>query len=414
MPLAKMVLGLIIGTIFFGRERALQVSAIGSPIVRLILLLCGLAWMSLAYSAWKSQTIAFLISHLVMLVTIVVLIAGSTFTIRRLHVVAQTLMFVGVPLALSAILFSTSGRITFGFTYDPNDLALLLGALIPLVLAYAQQKKAGISSWALYSVAALYLAAIILTQSRGALIGMTLAALYLSWTGFGAKGEGGQYSKQSGGRWRRLAILAAIGVTTVILMPDAAKERLGTIVDLSNDYNVTAGATDNGRLAIWRRGLTVLLSRPWGVGAAAYPVADYMAGGRYITAHNSILQVTVELGLFGGMVFIALLVVGWRSSGRSRARLIASTPSAEHDSLLALVSATRASLIVLVVAGFFLSQAYALVLYAMLALISSIENHVGRLSRSDQSATLGMGVPSKSTKLGGSMRHHRLHGRRDS
>jgi O-antigen ligase len=158
------------------------------------------------------------------------------------------------------------------------------------------------------------------------------------------------------------------GALSMLFMPHDAKQRLGTVFDISDDYNLVVSEDGSGRLAIWKRGLETLAERPWGVGANVYGVADALAGGRYMTAHNSLLQVFVELGVPGGLIFISMLVSTWRMNGSVRKGILARKPTPERSELLALTTGLRASMVAIVVAGSFLSQAYGLVLFVIIAL----------------------------------------------
>lgn len=366
IPIAKLLLAAALLTMVVARGRTMDLSPFRETPARLAVALFVMCAVSLLYSAWRSQTLTFVTTYLPMLAMLVVVIAGTTFTMERLRLITLAGMFSGVPLAIGASLEAASGRVKFGFTYDPNDLAYLLAALMPLLIARSQVTTSKLLKLACYGALGVYAMAAVLTQSRGGMIGIALMSTYLAWKGVVVVDPGGRYCNRGIGRWKRIAILGVIGVIGILAMPGDAKQRLGTIFDLSNDYNVTAADNDNGRLAIWKRGLTVLVSRPWGVGANAYPIADYMAGGRYITAHNSTLQAFVELGLVGGALFLAILVSTWRLAGRARKRAMAMTPTSEITELIALLTAVRAGLIVIVVSGSFLSQAYGHILYVLL------------------------------------------------
>lgn len=386
VPIAKLLMGMVVLTLLVARGRLLDLSTFKTTPLKLVIALITLCGLSLLFSAWRSQTLDFVTGHLPILAMLVVLIAGTTFTMDRLRAITLVAMFAGVPLALGASLEAAAGRVKFGFTYDPNDLAYLLAALLPLLFARSQVTGSRLLRWACYGAMAVYAMAAVLTQSRGGMIGIALMSTYLAWKGLVAVDASGRYETRSQGRWKRIGMLGVIGVVGILAMPGDAKQRLGTIFDLSNDYNITAKDNDNGRLAIWKRGLTVLASRPWGVGANAYPIADYMAGGRYITAHNSTLQAFVELGVVGGVIFVSILISTWRLAGRARKRALAMTPSPEISELIAMFTAIRAGLIVVVVSGSFLSQAYGHILYVLLVFCVCAYRLLERKAESDPQA----------------------------
>jgi O-antigen ligase len=277
-------------------------------------------------------------------------------------------MFAAVPLAVEVVFSTASGRRQAGLTYDPNDLAFLIGALLPLLLVRAPFVSNRLTRWVLYGVVILYLVAAVLTQSRGGMTGIASMAIFLAWVGIGQISSRGDFVTGRSGRWVRIALVLCFGALSMLFMPHDAKQRLGTVFDISDDYNLVVSEDGSGRLAIWKRGLETLAERPWGVGANVYGVADALAGGRYMTAHNSLLQVFVELGVPGGLIFISMLVSTWRMNGSVRKGILARKPTPERSELLALTTGLRASMVAIVVAGSFLSQAYGLVLFVIIAL----------------------------------------------
>ena len=124
---------------------------------------------------------------------------------------------------------------------------------------------------------------------------------------------------------------------------------------------------------MWKQGLAILATHPWGVGIAAYETAEGLSHGgkgKWSTAHNSFLQIGVELGVLGLICFIVIfkkIISGLKEARSIMERM--STPLGEQitaQSQLAL--ALEISLWGFLVTGFFLSQAYSALLYIVLAL----------------------------------------------
>ena len=145
------------------------------------------------------------------------------------------------------------------------------------------------------------------------------------------------------------------------------------------DYN-WLGGSESGRMEVWKRGLGYMAERPFlGVGARAFGVAEghisVMAeefewskdGFKWSAAHNSLVQIGAELGVFGLVLFVSLLVVAFRTA-LTLARGPPGRIAPDHPTRM-LGQALVASLIGYSVAGFFLSQAYAPHLYALLGLL---------------------------------------------
>src|SRR5439155_15598037 len=78
---------------------------------------------------------------------------------------------------------------------------------------------------------------------------------------------------------------------------------------VTNQYD--AGGITAARWDVWKTGLLLFLNNPLiGVGAGAFSVAEgYSHGGagKWSTAHNSFLQIGVELGIGGLILFVFVL-----------------------------------------------------------------------------------------------------------
>jgi hypothetical protein len=368
LPVVKLLMALLVITIIVNRGAVLDWRLFGSGPVRLTIALAVICCVSITYSVWRRQTLDFLTSQLLIVIALVVLVSGIGSTLARLRWLTTVVMFAAVPLAVEVVFSTASGRRQAGLTYDPNDLAFLIGALLPLLLVRAPFVSNRLTRWVLYGVVILYLVAAVLTQSRGGMTGIASMAIFLAWVGIGQISSRGDFVTGRSGRWVRIALVLCFGALSMLFMPHDAKQRLGTVFDISDDYNLVVSEDGSGRLAIWKRGLETLAERPWGVGANVYGVADALAGGRYMTAHNSLLQVFVELGVPGGLIFISMLVSTWRMNGSVRKGILARKPTPERSELLALTTGLRASMVAIVVAGSFLSQAYGLVLFVIIAL----------------------------------------------
>jgi O-antigen ligase len=166
---------------------------------------------------------------------------------------------------------------------------------------------------------------------------------------------------------RSVPLLFALVASLAIgwfLAPASFRDRMGTVSSLDEDYNYTAYS---GRQQIWQRGRQYILEHPVaGVGAGNFPIAegDFAAAlgqhAKWSTAHNAYIQAFAELGLIGGGLFIAILLVTasrglelWR---RSRA------PAGWH------MPEYLASLSAFALSAVFLSHAYFYTLYALCAL----------------------------------------------
>ncbi len=195
------------------------------------------------------------------------------------------------------------GRAT-GTVGDPNELAAALLVGLAIAVAFAVNRHIRPPLRAMCAGAAvLCLAGILLSLSRGGLIGTGCALLI---------------AIAVGGRWRgrvlalcgSLAVLAVGYFAFIASLP--AKQR---VLDVG-------GGGGTGRLDLWTVGLRMIEAHPVrGVGSGQFPLVSVhyllrpglIQSGAFIlstpkVAHNTYLNITAELGLVGGALFVAILI----------------------------------------------------------------------------------------------------------
>jgi putative inorganic carbon (HCO3(-)) transporter len=178
-----------------------------------------------------------------------------------------------------------------GFT--PNIVAGAIAPIAPLAFAWAWTQS-GARRWGVLGLAAFLAGAVVLTQSRGALLGLGagLAILLL---------------------WRvphilRVAMLAATLIATILLFTPL---RDGGALFLTDSTG-----TVSGRLELWERALFVMRDFPFtGIGLGTfqanvpvlYPLFENPPGEPQPHAHNIYLQMGVDYGVGGFIAFLALV-----------------------------------------------------------------------------------------------------------
>lgn len=194
---------------------------------------------------------------------------------------------------------------------SPNNLALYLGRIFPLLLAMLLLGKANDPKrrWS-YGVALIPIGlALLLTYSRGALVlGVPAASLFVFW----------HYQRTAGRRtWPWLIVFALLGAIALLVVQQ--------IPQLAGRFNLQ-GATSAFRLNLWQASINMFVDHPWlGVGLDNFL---YQYRGRYILEaawrepnlnhpHNIVLDLATRLGLLG------LLAGGWLfwTAGRILKRL---------------------------------------------------------------------------------------------
>ena len=184
--------------------------------------------------------------------------------------------------------FSSSGN-------NANSTAIVIAIAMPIAWHLASSKGEGRSVTALkpfnYAFIPLAVLAVALTGTRFAVV-MSVPTLIFCVTTFGRLKP----------RMRALAFvflgIALFQVAKVI--PEASVERLGSTAEemVSGDLN--------SRTVFWREGIQVWSDHPLlGIGANTFPLAT--PSGR--SAHNSFLEILVELGIIGLVLFGIVLTI---------------------------------------------------------------------------------------------------------
>ena len=200
------------------------------------------------------------------------------------------------------------GRVR-GFYGSPNNLALYLGRVLPLVAAIVAWGQRGPRKW-LYGIAMLLLAAaLFLTYSRGAwVVGVPASLLFLAAM-----------------RGRR-TLAAATGVLVVLAIGVLLVVGAGRLTSLLD----TSAGTTFFRVQLWRSSLAMIQDHPLlGVGLdnflyayrSAYVLPTAWAEFDLSHPHNLILDFWLRLGIPGLVALVWLLVAFFRRAGRTYRRL---------------------------------------------------------------------------------------------
>lgn len=327
-----------------------------------ILVLCVL---SVPGGVWPGYSARFILEdHVKTFLLMALLIAAvrSPRDVERLigvHVAGAALYCVMI---LTRFEVGADGRLAGLVYYDANDLAMLVVCTFPMVVYLARPGGRGWMRIGALAVMALFVVTILRTGSRGGFLGLIAVFATMLW------------SFRAVPRAQRIGVVAAAALLLGIGGGSAFWEKMGTLLNPSEDYN-WAGNNETGRLEVWKRGMGYMVQNPvLGVGANAFPMAEGMIsplaarqemgqGLKWSAAHNSFVQVGAELGIPGLIAFLAMLAAAFRAA------LAIGRADGPHA---ALGQALAATLIGYCVSGFFLSQAYSAYLYSVLALITAL------------------------------------------
>lgn len=193
-----------------------------------------------------------------------------------------------------------------GMFQNPNDLALNMVSVLPLSVLLALRALKPISRLVAVASGFLMIGAVIASQSRSGFLGLAAMFVFLAW---------------QVGR-RRPSFIAALAIAVVVVLPLTPSSywaRMASITDESKD--------DTGS----REARRILLNEAWqafldhpltGVGAGQFKAYDPQGRAEsWREAHNVVLQVASELGIFGLGAFM-FLVYRAAFAGREIRRLL--------------------------------------------------------------------------------------------
>lgn len=202
------------------------------------------------------------------------------------------------------------GRVNGVFSECNPKLGLVLASLSPFAL-FAAGRRFGIAGW-LVAATAIGLA-VLLAGARASWITYALVLLFSGWRLLG---------------WKRLAGVFAIGLVALVVLNTASPQFRERI---ERTRMALSGSEDNvdmalsGRAQIWHAAGCMVREHPFnGVGARnfrdAYPHCNPAPGetaawgeGAAHHAHQIVLEVLSETGVFGLLLWLAGAALAWRA-----------------------------------------------------------------------------------------------------
>ncbi|MBC2714600.1 MAG: hypothetical protein HF978_04750 [Desulfobacteraceae bacterium] len=256
------------------------------------------------------------------------------------------------------------GRFYPGTMYDPNDLAYFLVSFLPIFFVLMRKSEPIMNKIISISGILLSLVAILLTGSRGGLLGLGVVLFFILFSKIVIKRKS-----------VKIFLCLVAGFTISMHADKIDMERLQSIFDLSSDYNLTS---DTGRLGIWKRGLSLAMSNPMtGVGVVCFgkAIGEQRSGEgeipRWQSAHSSYVQVLAETGFIGFWIFASLMVACLQnfyvlSKRRENEKLVTGYANIPGIFMIGLCGT--------MVCGFFLTQGYSLIFTFYFAISAALRN----------------------------------------
>ena len=193
-----------------------------------------------------------------------------------------------------------------GSIANPNDFAAHLLLTLPFLLWVAVSTKSVVLRLFALAGVALGTYTILRTASRGALVALVVAALFMLWRGTVPQ---------------RLALLAGASVLVPALLVALPKETLQRLTSFSNDASALQEAVGSSAMRVYllRKSLDYALHNPiFGVGAGQFAWAEGIQSriggtthGYWHETHNTYTQVASECGIPAFILFVAGIVSTW-------------------------------------------------------------------------------------------------------
>lgn len=322
--------------------------------VKCVLALVALALITMPIArnpplAWETFNDPFIKAVLIFIVMV-----NVVRTRKRLKALIWLSLSISVYISLVAIdhylkgEFNTEGyRVSIelaGLFNNPNDLAIHLVTMMPIVVALGLASKSLLRRCLYFSLCGLFLFAVLITFSRGGFLALIVSAALMTW---------------KLGRDQRLKytfVSVIFGGLFVLLAPGNYGVRILSIFLPGLDPVGSADARREGLIT----SIIVTVRNPWGIGIGNSPTF----GAHNLQTHNSYTQVSSELGLLGLTAYLIFLVSAFRKLGAIERTQYAAK---SRDWFYFLSIGLQASIVGFMVASFFGSVAYLWYVYYLIA-----------------------------------------------
>lgn len=291
-------------------------------------------------------------------------------TRKRLMGLIWLSLGIGVYLSISAIDLYARGQFSVeeyrvavdvgGMFGNPNDMAIHFVMFTPIAIVLGIAAKSTFLRLVYFGITGLFIAANMVTFSRGGFIGLIVISGMLAW---------------KIGRKSRLNVTIAsliVGGIALVAAPGNYGLRMLSIFVPALD---PVGSSDQ-RKELLIRSLEVTARNPWGIGIGNFPIV----GIRNLQTHNAYTQVSSEIGILGLIAYIVFIVSPLRKLAAIERTLF---DKKEIGWFFYMAVGLQASIVGYMVSSFFAPVAYNWFVYYLIAYavafrrIYSIENEEG-------------------------------------
>jgi probable O-glycosylation ligase (exosortase A-associated) len=326
--------------------------------------LAGWAIVTVPFSIWPGGSVAFLTGQYFKTLAIFWLLSHTAVTLLRLRQVAWSLSLMAVGLAMFTIYNYASGvfidqaanqdRVVGNegaLTKNPNDLALMVNIIIPLTAALLLSSMHAAVRATLLGMLALEGLTVILTFSRGGFLTLGAIILVYMW----------KLRRRAERVW--MYGLLVVVLLCVPLLPSTYFDRMSTIIHTEADSTGSAGERWTDMMIAMKHAFSSPIVGA-GVGMNVLAMNEARGGG-WRPVHNVFLELTLDLGVPGVLVFVALLVACLKSTIQVQQR---AARSPDMKTLGQLAEGIQISLLAFTLAALFHPVSYHPYFYYLAAL----------------------------------------------
>ncbi len=287
-------------------------------------------------------------------VVIFIVLVNVVRTRRRLMQMMWLSFGIAIYLSFSALDLYWQGKFSVeeyrvavdvgGMFGNPNEMAMHFVMMTPLVVALGIAAESKFKRLMYFGMSVLFVAANMVTYSRGGFLGLMACLLVLAW--------------KLGRKYRlKVSIFSLlIGGIAMIAAPGNYGLRMLSIFIPGLD---AVGSSDQ-RKELLTRSLWVTARNPWGIGIGNFPIV----GVHNLQTHNAFTQVSSEIGVLGLIAYLVFMVSPFRKLSAIERTLF----DADHLNWFYYLSiGMQASIIGYMVSSFFASVAYNWFIYYLIA-----------------------------------------------
>lgn len=269
-----------------------------------VVLFLGWAGLSLWWAPYKNPSVQWFISLLMYAVLFGVVLQGIQ-SRRQVRQVVMVLVGMGLcegVLGIVQYVWLGEARAK-GTFFNPNFLATYEVVVLSIVLGLLSGiPRSEMQRWQrifLWGIVAITFSAFMVAQSRGALLALVTAVTFIGCYRFG----------------KIALIILIVSLIAGVVIPNPLKQR---VIDVAAQDPYAFSRVD-----IWKNSIERIVDRPLGIGLGMYKYSSFQYrfpiesnivryGKRAESAHNEYLQMAVELGVGGFLIFlVGIGVWGW-------------------------------------------------------------------------------------------------------